>query len=203
VGISYTFLYLSNNIRQSQQKDMNNDMKSLNERIEDYKAQIAKEEEKLLEAEEGKKEKLLEEVKERENIITAKEERIEELRESIRNHAESQKEKKDMYDKARADDAKLREEIIGCDSAIQNLTHAAQGELNKYGRSLPNLLRQIEGEAWRGRKPIGPIGNYVKLKDPQWKSVLQTQLGRLMTAFVVENSADRNQLIGMLKQSNK
>lgn len=182
---------------------MNNDMRALNERIDDYKSQIAKEEEKLREAQEGKKERLLAEVKQKEDDIASKQNRIEELKESIRVHVEKQEEARKAYDEALSRDQSLRDEIVGCDTMIENLKRAAQGELNKYGHNLRVLLSEIDKQQWRGRKPAGPFGINVKLQDPQWKRVLQTQIGRHMTSFVVENSADRSKLLQMLKQSNK
>jgi len=182
---------------------MNNDLKGINERIEDYKTQITNEEKKLSEVAEGKKEKLLEDVKEKEMVISEKEKRIEDLRKSIHSHADTERAKKGVIDKAQAEDKELRDTIVGCDSSIKNLADAARNGLNRYGRNLQNVLQQIDNQQWNGRKPVGPFGHYVKLKDPRWKLVLQTQLGRYMTSFVVENSADRHKLLGILKQSGK
>src|ERR1700749_1793742 len=103
---------LTNISQKTQQKEMNNDMRAINERIEDYKAQIAREKEKLQEAQAGKQEQLLEEVKEKEKSIKGKQARVEELRVAIHSHAEAQKAKKDAFAQAQAEEKGLRDEIV-------------------------------------------------------------------------------------------
>lgn len=182
---------------------MNNDLKNTNDRIKDYEERIAKEKEKLREAQEGKQEKLLEQIQAKEDEIKSKRDRMDELQGQIRTHSQGAQAKRDELGKVQAEDKRLQNEIMQCDAAIQHWTDAATGDLNKFGKNMRSLLQEIERQQWSGRKPVGPFGRYIKVKDPQWVSLLQAQIGRHMYSFVVENSADKFKLLNMLKQSNK
>lgn len=188
---------------QAQQGEMDGDIKQHRESIKNYEEQIRKEEEKLRDNQEGKREKQLEEVKNLEDQIKAKEERVSNLRESIKEHFRMNSLKNDESKDAFSENQRMREAITGYDNQIANLDRIARSEFEKYGRNIPQLLSQIEGQRWTGQRPVGPFGQYVKLKDPRWKQPLQVILGRYMSSFVVENSSDRSKLAGMLRQSNK
>jgi chromosome segregation ATPase len=182
---------------------MNNDLKNTNDSIKDYEERITKEKEKLREAQEGKQEKLLEQIQAKEDEIRSKKDRMEELQGQIRTHLQSAQAKRDELGNLQTEDKRLQNEIMQCDAAIQHWTDAATGDLNKYGKNMRSLLQEIERQQWSGRRPVGPFGRHIKVKDRRWISLLQAQIGRHMYSFVVENSADKFKLLNMLKQSNK
>jgi hypothetical protein len=60
-----------------------------------------------------------------------------------------------------------------------------------YGRNMPQVLQQIGRIQWRGRKPVGPLGLHVKLKDQLWARTLRVGLGAALGSFAVTNNQDR------------
>lgn len=75
----------------------------------------------------------------------------------------------------------------------------------KYGRNIPQVLRQIDASTWRGNKPIGPLGDFVEL-DPeqrQWEVPVKVAIGNMMSNWLVENSQDRTTLKDILAANGK
>jgi len=79
-----------------------------------------------------------------------------------------------------------------------------QNTWTPYGRDIQKVLDQIQHMKWYGEKPLGPLGHYVKVKDPQsWAELLRSQLSHLLTAFAVTDTRDRPQLKGLLNKYQK
>ena len=97
--------------------------------------------------------------------------------------------------------AKQKEEI-GSKTKISTLQ---QGQ-SKWTEAYPNpeglerLLRKIEGERRFRERPVGPLGHYVELKNPEWSSILEKQFGGVLNAFVVTSKADHSILSALMKQ---
>ncbi|KAI0081596.1 P-loop containing nucleoside triphosphate hydrolase protein [Panus rudis PR-1116 ss-1] len=95
----------------------------------------------------------------------------------------------------------LKDKLVGADHQIRMCAEAEKNKLSVFGRNMDQVLREIERTRWKGEKPIGPFGAYVKVKDPQsWAYVLQVQLGQLMSGFAVSNVEDRAELDKILKR---
>lgn len=72
--------------------------------------------------------------------------------------------------------------------------------LSAYHNSIHNLLRAIEHETrWR-TKPVGPLGEHIRLLKPEWSSIIETVLGGTLNAFVVDNKADQTLLSSIMKR---
>ncbi|SCV70857.1 BQ2448_3619 [Microbotryum intermedium] len=59
-----------------------------------------------------------------------------------------------------------------------------------YGPKMPAILRDVEATRWT-KKPLGPLGRYVKVRDQQWSGVVESFGSRIFNAFVVSNDQDR------------
>ncbi|KAF9523413.1 hypothetical protein CPB83DRAFT_690784 [Crepidotus variabilis] len=63
-------------------------------------------------------------------------------------------------------------------------------------------MQKIKSMNWRGDIPLGPLGQYVKARDPKtWGEILRSQLGQYLTAFAITNAADRACLKKLLVES--
>lgn len=77
----------------------------------------------------------------------------------------------------------------------------SKGDLMKaYNPNMPTLLKAIERETKFKQKPVGPVGMHVKLKKPEWSSVVETTFGMVLEAFVVTNTHDQAILRGLQKR---
>ncbi|KAJ2914708.1 hypothetical protein MD484_g5713, partial [Candolleomyces efflorescens] len=64
-----------------------------------------------------------------------------------------------------------------------------------YGQNIKAVLDEIDRCQWIGDKPLGPLGRYVKAREPEkWGDILRGQLLTLLTAFAITNPKDRDQL---------
>ncbi|EFX80391.1 putative SMC6, structural maintenance of chromosome protein 6, copy A [Daphnia pulex] len=59
-----------------------------------------------------------------------------------------------------------------------------------FGEWVPKLLQRIERTPFRGSKPKGPIGSYIKLRDRSWAPVIEHFFGPRLSCFVCSNDED-------------
>lgn len=91
----------------------------------------------------------------------------------------------------------------------QNLNHKQQLEQrlgnkwNIYGNNIGQALKMIDRGTWRGGKPVGPLGDFVELKDRKWIVPVKIAIGSLMSAWIVEHADDRQSLKDILAQCSK
>lgn len=95
-------------------------------------------------------------------------------------------------------------QIQSCVGMIERAKQAQQNSLVPYGRNIKEVLERIGMMNWLGEKPVGPLGMFVKAKDPQkWGQLLRSQLGGYLTAFAVTNAKDRTELKKLLDRTQK
>lgn len=97
-------------------------------------------------------------------------------------------------DSRRVDDRheELQRRIQELESRIADLQNIAGGKGGAaiYGRSMPKVLEAIGKTRWRDRKPIGPLGLHVKLRDQFWAPALRMGIGNVLGSFAVTNNQD-------------
>ncbi|XP_057377924.1 structural maintenance of chromosomes protein 6-like [Daphnia carinata] len=79
------------------------------------------------------------------------------------------------------------------DTNIKTLAELKKSDSNAYavfGEWIPKLLQKIERTSFRGTKPRGPIGAYIKLRDKSWAPVVETFLGQRLSCFICSNDED-------------
>ena len=67
---------------------------------------------------------------------------------------------------------------------------------------MPILLREIGRENSFSQKPIGPVGNHVRLLKPEWSSQLEKAFGATLTSFIVTSKRDMEILSRIMKRVN-
>jgi structural maintenance of chromosomes protein 6 len=73
--------------------------------------------------------------------------------------------------------------------------HADQANhVGRFGRSLPNAMRVVEQYAKAGKfqcPPIGPLGQYISVKDDDWACTVQDLIGDgMLASFLVSDIQD-------------
>ncbi|KAH7694177.1 SMC family domain-containing protein [Aphelenchoides avenae] len=72
----------------------------------------------------------------------------------------------------------------------------------RFGADVPRILQLIHENAMRFREmPIGPIGNFVSMKEPKWTAPVEFHLRKSLGAFLCSSSDDRKTFEEMLRQS--
>ncbi|XP_012348416.1 structural maintenance of chromosomes protein 6 isoform X1 [Apis florea] len=102
-------------------------------------------------------------------------------------------------------------EINSCEKRIERIKldlnmrkKYSDNILTIFGRNIPRLLRRIEEEYNNGNfkeKPRGPLGAYIKMKDPIWAPAVENYLGaNTFSTFCVDNSHDAKVLNAIMKE---
>lgn len=61
-----------------------------------------------------------------------------------------------------------------------------------YGQDIPTLLKLIDANRNLFKKlPIGPIGNFIKLKDARWADPIEFILRNCLGTFLCDSADDR------------
>lgn len=74
---------------------------------------------------------------------------------------------------------------------------------NIYGSRIGEVIQQVDRTEWRGGKPIGPLGDYVELRQREWIIPVKVSIGNLMGSWIVEHADDRLKLKDILAHYGK
>ncbi|CAO1633857.1 unnamed protein product [Sympodiomycopsis kandeliae] len=117
-----------------------------------------------------------------------------ELRDSLRDGDSQSKRLYGLEAGATEKRERLRSEVQNAQSYMQKLEATSRNSMEAFGQDVPKLLRAIAQEGRWHRKPVGPIGSFVKLKDTKWAKVLESVIGNTLNAFCVVDHHDRRLL---------
>jgi len=182
---------------------MNNEVLDCNRRLEELDKDIASEEALLREDKRAAREardREVEEVQSRHDDLVAQQQ-------SAINQVIVEKARRDSLEESKRGQQSLKTNacarIQECTDAIRRARDRERDRLNAFGQNINVVIQRIERQTWVGEKPIGPLGRFVTLKDPQWKFPMQSQLGSLMFAFAITNNVDREALKRILRETRK
>lgn len=103
-----------------------------------------------------------------------------------------------LIDKLSVGNNKIRE----IEAKIRTLEGAKLNSLMTFDRNMPTLVQAINRERGWIKKPVEPMGLYVKLKDGRFGDTLETVLGDSLNTLAVENEHD-HALLTRLQQLHK
>ena len=107
-------------------------------------------------------------------------------------------------DQANAQVESLKKSIMSSQTALAAAKASERDTFVPYGSNIKAVVEKIDRSSWYGDKPVGPLGRYVKAREPsKWGDILRTQLGSLLTAFAVTDPRDRDQLKRILGEYRK
>ncbi|KAA8566319.1 hypothetical protein EYC84_008908 [Monilinia fructicola] len=87
-----------------------------------------------------------------------------------------------------------RKEVEICRDRLKEMQKKRPDPMSGFDRRMPDLLQRIQQDRGFRQKPVGPIGLYVKLRDPKWAHILEKSLGNILNSFVVTNKEDQARL---------
>ncbi|KAG0718336.1 Structural maintenance of chromosomes protein 6 [Chionoecetes opilio] len=110
-----------------------------------------------------------------------------------------------MSDKRNQDveERAMRKQLNDLERELKGLQCQKGGQLTVYGHWVPQLLNKIQTAFARGlfvKKPVGPMGAYIKVRDNKWAHVAERVLGKRITGFCVDNQADEKVLRNLMKE---
>jgi chromosome segregation ATPase len=99
---------------------------------------------------------------------------------------------------------KKRNDIHRMRDNIGALRNQSGDQLSRFGAHVRQILEEIDRyesqRKWRGSKPIGPFGRYVKLLNQRFGTVIESALDKNLNAFSVDNHEDYHLLRSILSK---
>ncbi|XP_040204493.1 structural maintenance of chromosomes protein 6 [Rana temporaria] len=86
---------------------------------------------------------------------------------------------------------------------IREFQDSRTDRLKRFGQNMPSLLAAIDEAFRQGRfrkKPIGPLGSCIRLKDPQLDLAVESCLKSLLLAFCCDNHQDERTLQNLMSR---
>ncbi|KAM5164061.1 structural maintenance of chromosomes protein 6 [Mantella aurantiaca] len=86
---------------------------------------------------------------------------------------------------------------------IKEFQDSKTDRLKRFGQNMPSLLAAIDEAYRQGRfrkKPIGPLGSCIRLKDPQLDLAVESCLKSLLLAFCCDNHQDERTLQNLMSR---
>lgn len=80
-----------------------------------------------------------------------------------------------------------------------NLKREGGPQNSGYHEKMPDLLEAIEQDRSFTRRPVGPLGHYVRLLKPEWSSILENSLGSTLNSFVVVTPEDSTKINDIMR----
>lgn len=116
---------------------------------------------------------------------------------NIRNHSYQLSESKNIlrkeYIEANQEVSQIKNNMSQTDAILKRIKSGQENRIRKYGDAIVRLRDEIDKADRQNRfkrKPIGPLGYYLKIKNPDIATPLEIYLGRTANAFLCDNMDD-------------
>ncbi|KAH7029372.1 P-loop containing nucleoside triphosphate hydrolase protein [Microdochium trichocladiopsis] len=180
------------------ERDIHTQLSKARSMVEQHKADIQKEEERLERVNGGA-------------ILKAQTERTEaeQARElankAVQDHLDQEPELKAAL--ARAEEAAQRSAsdvepkrraLAEAEVKVRDLNRKRTDPFAAFGPRLPQLLQAIATDDGFGAKPIGPLGPMIQITKPKWAPVVENLCGLSLSSFLVESKRDQIRLKSLM-----
>lgn len=68
-----------------------------------------------------------------------------------------------------------------------------------YHENMSRLVNAIKEDRGFLQKPVGPVGQHVRLLKPLWSSVLEKSFGGALSSFIVTSKQDQSRLSALMQ----
>ena len=82
-----------------------------------------------------------------------------------------------------------------------NELHGEGPQRSGFPNNMKKLLDAIGTSRGFQKQPLGPIGQYVHLKQPVWSKVLERSFGSTLNGFIVTSKGDQDCLMSIMKMT--
>ncbi|KAI4165063.1 MAG: hypothetical protein LQ342_001340 [Letrouitia transgressa] len=183
---------------QTEQRLIKDHMKKAEARIKKAEDDINEEYRRLEALDGGSHARRLAEIEEKKVSVDDIKSRIEDHNSRFVNLEVEQKEARKALENSRGPITRKLEEVRECDERMKALLRDRGQRQSSYHPNLPRLLDAIRNDGAFREKPLGPIGNYVRLLKPQWSSVLEKSFGGALNTFIVTSKVDQTRLSDLM-----
>uniref|UniRef100_A0A674AC73 Structural maintenance of chromosomes protein 6 n=1 Tax=Salmo trutta TaxID=8032 RepID=A0A674AC73_SALTR len=142
-------------------------------------------------------------IREQLEAITVRVQQLEPQSAELKNEAQSRSK---AFNTAQVREQREEEDLKRSMEAIRRKLQTMEGSrsdrLRRFGEKMPALLAAIEDADRKGqfrKKPVGPLGYCIRLKDHEQALAVEKCLGSLMVAFTCDNHEDEKLLQGLMR----
>lgn len=93
-----------------------------------------------------------------------------------------------------------QKEIQQCEDRLNNLLKDRGQQQGAYSGNMSQLLKAIREDQGFLQKPVGPVGDHVRLLKPLWSSVLEKSFGGTLSSFIVTSKQDQSRLSALMQR---
>lgn len=186
-----------------EERDAHERLKAAGAAIKGTKQKIEEEEMRLSEStgpERADKDTALKEAKEHETNLK---DQLENVDEEIADLKEQAKEAFKAFKSQETQRENKRAEVLAAEKQHKELQKSTGSIYDGYDASMVRLVESIENDGSFQSKPVGPLGAHIRLRRPEWSSILEKTFGDGLNAFVVRSKADQTKLAAKMRQTLK
>ncbi|RKP07454.1 hypothetical protein THASP1DRAFT_17035 [Thamnocephalis sphaerospora] len=183
-----------------EERDMNSNIRRLRATVEEHQRRIEEETVKLHQDNRARHDEINAQIDDIRQQIAKQQEQAKMHGENEQNAIRRIKELEDALTAAKENTDQAERDGNRIDQLVRQLHEQQQDRLKAFGTMMPDVLRAIQREQGWDEQPIGPIGNYIKLRNPVWADTLESLIGKALSDFIVTNHADKARLIRILRQ---
>jgi chromosome segregation ATPase len=145
--------------------------------------------------------KLAQDLQDAEASLTATQERHQQLQSQLEEVGDRDELFKKAQKKYSQEVASEKKQAERAKRDVQYQQKNAQNTNARFGEDIARLMDRVEQNARRfQRKPIGPVGAFVQLKDQKWATAAEVAIGpRALRTIIVHSSADEQLMEKMIK----
>ncbi|KAI9787739.1 MAG: Structural maintenance of chromosomes protein 6 [Geoglossum umbratile] len=185
-----------------EQRTIRDHLKNADKRIENYKADITIENQRLEDANDGNHVRRVAEIERaKREVIDVRHEYDQHSSRTACIEEDVRAAEQELSRASYPIEAK-RAEIKACESVIDSLLRDRGQHLSAFHPNMPKLLQAIRSERRFREKPVGPVGNHIKLLKPVWSSILERSFGATLTSFIVTSKSDQDILAQLMKKES-
>lgn len=186
----------------AEQRRIDQSVKSLNLAIEGLKQEIIDENKRLADIAGGDIARRQEEIAQRRAEADEAEEKLNQHQGRFKNLQDAVNDAEQNAKQATIPIQKQKKEIDQAETLLKSLSRDRGQTLSGFSEKMPQLLAAIAREKSFNQRPVGPVGNHVRLKKPEWSAVIEQSLNNTLNSFIVTSKKDMNILMQIMQRVN-
>lgn len=94
------------------------------------------------------------------------------------------------------------DEVESCEDDLRKLREDSGKQRAGFHPKMPQVISAIRQDNGFQQKPVGPVGDHIRLLKPVWSSILEKVFGGTLESFIVTSKVDQVRLAAILKKAN-
>ena len=186
----------------AEQRRIDQSVKSLSLAIEGLKQEIIDENKRLADIAGGDIARRQEEIAQRRAEADEAEEKLNQHQGGFKNLQDALNDAEQNAKQVTIPIQKQKKEIDQAETLLKSLSRDRGQTLSGFSEKMPQLLAAIAREKSFNQRPVGPVGNHVRLKKPEWSAVIEQSLNNTLNSFIVTSKKDMNILMQIMQRVN-